>query len=107
MFFPGETVTNRFIIPFAQDEVGKVVVTYKQNDQIILEKTITSGFTNEENQKCSFDYVFSQPESLAFQDNSDFSIQLNVYTKSGTRHTSYEMRGVNGAQYLREVITNE
>ena len=107
MFFPGETITHNFIIPFAKNEIAKVIITYKQNDQIILEKTVTSGFTDEPNQKTSFDYVFSQPESLVFQDNSDFTIQLNVYMISGTRHASYELRGSNGVQYLREVISNE
>ena len=107
MFFPGETITHNFVIPFAKNEVSKVVVTYKQNDQIVLEKTITSGFVDEGTSLCSFDYTFSQPESLAFQDNSNFSIQLNVYSVAGTRHASYELRESNGVQYYREVITSE
>lgn len=105
MFFPGETITHQFIIPFQKSEIAKVILTYEQNDQVVLEETITSGFEEIELQKTKFDFVFSQPESLAFQDDSDYSIQLNVYTKGGTRHVSHLLHGYNGVQYLREVIT--
>lgn len=107
MFFPGETIIHKFVIPFEVIDVAKVIVTYKQNDQIVMEKTITSGFTETEDDQTSFDYSFMQPESLAFHDNTDFSIQLNVYTKGGTRHASYEMKESSGVQYYREVITDE
>lgn len=107
MFFPGETITHKFFVPFNHNEIVKAIVTYKQNDQIILEKTITSGFQSEEEDKSSFEYSLSQPESLCFQDNSRFTIQLNVYAAGGSRHASYELRGDSGIQYLREVITNE
>lgn len=107
MFFPGETIVHQFIIPFDIVDVAKVIVTYKQNDQIVMEKTITSGFTETEDNKTSFDYSFMQPESLAFQDNSNFTIQLNVYSKGGTRHASHEMKESSGVQYYREVIEDE
>ena len=44
MFFPGETITHSFVIPFAANEIDHVILSYKQNGAIILEKTITSGF---------------------------------------------------------------
>ena len=107
MFFPGETITHNFVIPFMKNDIAKVIVTYKQNDHIILEKTITSGFEEIDNEKVSFDIAFSQSESLSFQDDSDYTVQLNVLAKSGSRHASHELHGFNGAQYLREVVSNE
>ena len=106
MFFPGETITHRFIIPFAADEIDHVVLSYKQNESIIFEKTINSGFENISAGTCSLSFVFTQNEGLLFEDNSPFTIQCNVYTKGGTRHTSYEMSSSNGIQYLREVMNS-
>ena len=107
MFFPGETISHTFIVPFNNNEISKVVITYKQNDRIIFEKTLTSGFIREEQYITKIEYQFNQGESLLFDDNSDFTIQVNVYTVSGSRHASHEMRSSNGVQYLREVISNE
>lgn len=42
MFHPGETLIHEFIIPFIYDTIEKVLVTYKQNDRLILIKEITS-----------------------------------------------------------------
>ena len=42
MFNPGETLVHEFIIPFIYDTIEKVIVTYKQNDRLILIKEITS-----------------------------------------------------------------
>ena len=44
MFNPGETVAHKFIIPFDSSVLSKVIVTYKQCDNVFLSKTITSGF---------------------------------------------------------------
>lgn len=106
MFFPGETISHKFVVPFNHNEIAKMVITYKQNDHILIEKTITSGFKEEELYVTSVEYQFNQGESLIFEDNSDFTMQINVYTVSGSRHTSHEMRGSNGVQYLREVISD-
>lgn len=106
MFFPGETITHRFVIPFAINEIDHVILSYKQNEAIIFEKTITSDFVEESQHITSFSFTFTQTEGLLFSDNASFTIQCNVYTKSGTRHTSYEMKSNNGVQYLREVIGN-
>lgn len=104
MFFPGETVTHRFVVPFDSDEIDRVILSYKQNNNIIFEKTITSGFIDEGHDLTSFSFEFSQDESLLFSDNEKFTIQCNVYTKGGSRHASHEMRSGSGVQYLREVI---
>ena len=107
MFFPGETVTHRFVIPFNANDIDHVVLSYKQNDIIVFEKTITSGFESEGTNLTSFSFTFTQSEGLSFFDNASFTIQCNVFTVSGSRHASYEIKGNNGVQYLREVMNSD
>ena len=103
MFFPGETITHNFVIPFSVNEVQEVTLSYKQNESIMFEKTITSGFVALSTQATRVTHVFTQAETLLFQDNTDFTIQINVYTKGGTRHASHEVKSSSGIQYLREL----
>ena len=108
MFAPGETVAHVFIIPFIADEIEKVVLTYKQNDRIVFEKQITEGFEEvEAKTKTRFTFAFSQTESLLFEDSQPFTIQINVINKYGSRATSKEIKGQNGVQHIREVISRE
>ena len=104
MFFPGETITHKFIVPFSKSEIDHAVISYKQNGGIVFEVTITT-FEKVENSKCSVTYNFTQEDSLLFEDDMPFTIQCNIYTKQGTRHTSHEMSSSSGVQYLREVMT--
>lgn len=107
MFFPGETITHRFIIPFSADSIDKVIISYKQNGAIMFEKIITDDFLEEEPNYTTIIYQLTQGEGLLFADNSPFTIQLNVYTHAGSRHTSYELKGNSGIQYVRNVIDPE
>lgn len=107
MFHPGETVSHTFIIPFIADELSKVVVTYKQNDHVIITKQITSGFEPYQTVKTQVVVPFTQSESLLFEDNKFYSIQLNVITVSGARATSNEIKGQSGVQHYKEVIPSE
>ena len=107
MFFPGETITHRFVIPFAANEIDKVIFSYKQKEAIMFEKTITSGFIVEEEHITSIEFQLTQGEGLLFSDDVPFTVQVNVYTKVGTRHTSHELNSSSGVQYLREVINPE
>lgn len=105
MFFPGETITHVFIIPFSATEIDHIVLSYKQNGAIIFEKVITSGFEKDSDNSTRINCQFSQNESLLFEDDSPFTIQCNVHTLAGSRHTSYEMSSESGIQYLRDVLT--
>lgn len=106
MFNPGETIIHQFVIPFLSTELSKVIVSYKQGDDIVLEKTVTSGFTPiEEYTKTQFAVTLSQEESLMFSDLNSYTIQLNVLTIFGTRAASKEIRGTSGVQHHREVIS--
>ncbi len=107
MFFPGETITHRFVIPFAANEIDKVIFSYKQKEAIMFEKTIKNGFIVEGENITSVEFALTQGEGLLFADDAPFTVQVNVYTKQGTRHTSYELNSSSGIQYLREVISPE
>lgn len=106
MFFPGETITHKFVVPFVADEIDHVVLSYKQKDEIVYEKTITSGFEDTEDHKCSFSFDFTQQEGLLFLDDEQILIQINVFTTSGSRYTSRLIKTSTGTQYLREVMSS-
>lgn len=106
MFFPGETITHVFIIPFNRREIDHVVLSYKQNGAIMFEKTVTSGFEEDSPNTTKISYPLSQNESLLFEDDSPFTIQCNVHTVFGSRHTSHIMDSTNGIQYLRDVLVS-
>lgn len=110
MFNPGETVSHQFIIPFVAEEISKIIVTYKQDGDVVLEKTITSGFETYETDKTRILVTFSQADSLLFKPEYDYTIQLNVLISNNgsfMRASSKEIKGKNGIQYHREVISDE
>jgi len=104
VFTPGETITHAFIIPFAANELNKVVVSYKQQESIVFEKTITYGFIAKDQHITSIEFQLTQEESLLFADDEEITIQLNVYTNQGTRHSSRELSSSSYVQYLREIM---
>lgn len=119
MFHPGETVVHSFIIPFVTSTISQIIVSYRQNDHIILERIITSAMLNlnlqggggalqnfEDPAMTKFKIELTQEESLLFNDNEKFYIQLNVYTEAGSRHASCEIDSTSGIQHIREVIPN-
>ena len=107
MFFPGETITHRFIIPFAANEIDKVIVSYKQNEAVMFEKIVNTGFTEQDQGSTLVEFQLSQGEGLLFADDTPFTVQLNVFTSVGTRHTSHVLSSSSGVQYMRDVIKPE
>lgn len=105
MFIPGETVTHEFTIPFADTELSTVIVTYKQDNKIILTKTISS-FEKVTEAKTKIVVTFSQQDSLLFDEHSDYTIMLNVYTIRGSRAACKEIKGSTGVQHYKKVISN-
>lgn len=105
MFIPGETVTHEFTIPFADAELSKVVVTYKQDERIVLTKTISS-FEKVTETKTKITLPFSQQDSLMFKDDTVYTIQLNVYTTRGSRAACTEFKSNTGKQHYKKVISN-
>lgn len=106
MFIPGETVAHEFIIPFISSEVIEVLVTYKQNDRVVLKKTITSNFEEVPENKTKITIALSQQESLLFDDKNDAEIQLNVMCQNGTRAACKEFKVSTGKQHYRQVISD-
>ena len=102
MFIPGETISHKFYIPFVRSDIDRIYVSYKQNDCLILKKTVYPGSVTREGVNSYFIVVLSQEESLLFQDDMGYTIQLNVIFTSGARCSSKDIKGVNGAQHLRE-----
>lgn len=108
MFIPGETITHQFYIPFIAADVLKILVTYKQDDRVILTKTVYSNqiLTVASGEQSTFTVTLTQQESLLFKNDSDFKIQLNVIFNSLARCASVEMDGSNGVQQYRKVVTS-
>lgn len=116
MFIPGETVVHEFIVPMTSRQIQKVIVTYEQNDHIILEKTLNPGNILSDPQGTKINYTLTQEESLLFaspierrclsEKSIPYKVQLNIYMKGGIRAVSVPMEGRTGVQHVREVMTN-
>ena len=117
MFTPGETALHSFVIPFKKVEIDKIIVSYKQQGDIILEVPITSAsvrdvIEQDEHLYSIFDIILTEQQSLLFQEfececgNNRYEVQLNVYLTSGARFTSEPMTRANGTQFYREVMGN-
>ena len=106
MFNPGETIVHSFIIPFPYSDISKVIATYRNMDNgVFYVKEITSVTIEPySDNKTIARIYFSQDESLLFQQNSCFKIQINVITETGSRFASKEISGQTGPQHLPEVI---
>lgn len=109
MFIPGETISHQFHLPFLKTDIIKVIATYRQNGHIVFEpKTIYPNQISNEELGSQFVITLSQEESLLFEDDKYFYVQLNVMFTSdegNIRTTSMELRGKNELQHLREVVT--
>lgn len=116
MFFPGETVVHEFIVPIAYNQIQKVIVTYEQNDHIVLEKTLAPANILNDPAGARINYTLTQEESLLFaspierrclsEKTIPYKVQLNIYTKGGARAVSVPLQGQTGVQHVREVMTN-
>lgn len=104
MFNPGETVEQRFVLPFDNSDLSKVIVTYKNNGDVFHMKSITSADIEPEDNKTIIHSHLSQEETLLFKPNCSYKIQINVTTRSGSRFASKEITDKTGAQHYWEVI---
>ena len=105
MFIPGETITHKFYIPFSTANINKIYVSYRQDNKIILIKEVTQSDIRAEGINYYFEVRFTQEESLLFKNNNSYTVQLNVALESGSRCTSVELKGENGVQHVREVVS--
>ena len=104
MFIPGETISHHFVIPFVKGYINKAVVSYKQNDHIVLKKEVEQIWIDDHPDGSQFTVNLSQQESLLFKNGADLYVQVNVLLFDGTRCTSVEMRRESSSQHIREVV---
>ena len=104
MFIPGETITHQFIIPFVRSDLEKIIVSYRQDDDVILIKTVYPGQVEDMGSKGKFAVTLSQEESLLFDDAKNYFIQLNVLMRNSARCASVEIKGTNGIQHIEEAV---
>ena len=110
MFIPGETIAHTFYLPFERASVRIIKVTYKQNNDIILVKNVYPGQITDSDLAglgSKFTVVLSQEESLMFKDDSIFYVQLNTLFADGARGSSVELKGTNGVQHYKEVVSSD
>lgn len=107
MFIPGETVHHQFTVPFSPSNISKVIVTYRQNGNIVLVKNVTSSSIQNGPLTGSaiVAVALTQEESLLFEDNSDYWVQINLRTISGHRAASKEIKDSTGPQHYKKVIS--
>ena len=109
MFHPGETIAHTFTLPYEKGTIDKVIISYRQKDQLILEKIITSDVSMQEtdDNQTIVSSVLSESESLLFHDLTTFAIQINVFFGDGEiasgRVTSDEIGDMTGIQHIREL----
>ena len=101
--YPGETDGHQFIIPFRAEEVEKVMVTYKQHCDVVL-NIETTEFENVEDGGSTFTIPLSQEDTLKFNDMEQLNIQLNVLLKNGDRRTSNIIETYTGDQFYRNIM---
>ena len=106
MFIPGETIAHQFYLPFVRSDISRVYVTYHQDDRIILKKYVTATQLVPEERRSYFNMDLTQEESLLFQNDKLYTIQLNVVFANGARAASTEIKGINGMQHIQEVVTS-
>lgn len=117
MFIPGETVVHEFIVPIAYNQIREVIVTYEQNDHIVLEKKLAPANILRDSAGARLNYTLTQEESLLFASPRDrncgfttyipYKVQINILTRGGARAVSIPMEGRTGIQHVREVMTND
>lgn len=83
------TPTHTFELPFDYEQfVDKILITYKQGNDIILEKTETDI----EHDKKTVSFQLSQEETNLFSGDSVVRIQVRVLTKGGESIVSEEIQ---------------
>lgn len=72
----GTTPTHTFTFPFSLDVIAKLRVIYKQDDSIVLVKTLDDCIVNGN----SVSYKLTQEETLLFNSDRMVDIQIRALT---------------------------
>lgn len=106
MLIPGMTASHTFIVPFAKETISKVLISYNQNDFIVVERTIDHpSLISTEDGLTKIEIQLTQEESLRLKSGIPCFIQLNVISGNGSeRFPSLPIEERVGVQYHKEVI---
>ena len=108
-FHPGETVVLNFNVPFSVLDIKAVRISFRGRNSIAFEATAI-GFKSLDYvdgqgntvYKTRVGYTMTQSESLQFEENTDYKMQVNVYGPNGSRITSKEIDVRTLEQHLQE-----
>lgn len=75
-------------IPFAKEDLEAVEVSFRNNNAVVFEVEITSF--QAKGDKTRIGFTMTQEESLLFNENDIYRMQLNVYGANGSRSASKE-----------------
>lgn len=97
------TPTHTFKLPFEYENyVSKILITYSQNDRIVLEKTEKDiKFNNNE-----ISFTLTQEEANLFSCNEVVAVQVRVLTKNGTAMAS-KNHFIEVERVLNDEVLNE
>lgn len=107
IFHPGETLVLNFTIPFSIEDVKAVSLSFRDRYSLVFE-AVANAFNSEDEEteitdehgdvigietkyKTRIGYTLNQEESLQFHENSNYKLQLNVYSGNGSRIASKEV----------------
>lgn len=107
-FHPGETLVLNFTLPFDILDVKAVNISFRGRDSLAFEATAV-GFKSmnyvEDGKtihRTRIGYTMNQTETLQFEENAKYKMQLNVYGPNGSRITSKEINVETLEQQLME-----
>ena len=75
------TPTHTFVLPLSVDDVKTLLLTYSQNDNVVMEKEKDDLTATDDN---TIQYVLTQEETLKFDASKSVQIQLRVLTHGGS-----------------------
>lgn len=102
-FHPGETLVLNFVIPFSLYDVKAVVISFRNQNSVAFEAMATSFKQEGDDEfKTRVGFTLTQAESLQFEENSTYTMQLNVFGPNSSRIVSDEMKVTTGSQQLVE-----
>lgn len=104
-FHPGDTVVFDLTIPFAKEDLEAVKVSFRNNNAVVFEVEITSFQAKGDKSRIGF--TMTQEESLLFNENDIYKMQLNVYGANGSRSASKEYDVYTLAQQIPELRRSE
>ena len=88
-----------FVIPFSTYDIQAVSLSFRNGNSLVFE-AMANGFkdesyvdeeTGKKRYRTRIGYTINQEESLTFNENSNYKLQLNVFGPNGSRIASREI----------------